>query len=162
MNLDRRDVLGLLGGGLVAAVVGACGGGGGKKRPAAPTTSPTTVTGSAPASGAGAPATCMLAPEVTEGPFWLTDHPQASDLVQDRPGVPLELVLTVVDQSCRPISDAKVDIWHCDASGEYAGVGGGPGGPGGPGGAARRTSPANWLQGYQAAGSDGIVRFRTI
>ena len=80
--------------------------------------------------------------------------------MQDRPGVPLELALTVVDQSCQPIKGAKVDVWHCDAAGRYAGVGNG--GPGGNSGAATRANAENWLQGYQTGGSDGTVMFKTI
>lgn len=157
MRLDRREALGLLGGGAVALALGACSTGGrdSARRAATPTTN-------GPVGTAAGQTTCTLAPEVTQGPFWLTDHPEASDLVQDRRGVPFDLTLTVVDQSCRPINGAKVDVWHCDAGGAYAGIGSGPGGPGGPGGAASRTSPANWLQGYQVTGPDGTVHFKTI
>jgi protocatechuate 3,4-dioxygenase beta subunit len=110
-------------------------------------------------------------PTLTQGPFYLTDHPNTSDLVQDRPGRPLALTLTVVDTRCAPVRDANVDVWHCDAAGVYGGIGnatgggpggGGPGGGGGDFGAAHRGTPATWLQGYQTTGDDGGVRFTTI
>jgi len=152
--LDRRQALGLIGGAAVAVFAVSCSGASSKKA-AAPTSSTS--------AGAGAVTRCTLAPEVTQGPFWLTDHPQASNLVQDRKGTPLQLWLTVVDQECHAVPAAKVDVWHCDAAGTYAGVGGGAmGPPPGSGGAATRTSAETWLQGYQVAGGDGAVTFATI
>ena len=76
------------------------------------------------------------------------------------------MTLTVVDTKCATVANAKVDVWHCDATGVYGGIGNGPGGGGGPGGsdfgAARRGTPDTWLQGYQTTGADGVVRFSTI
>jgi protocatechuate 3,4-dioxygenase beta subunit len=121
----------------------------------------------APVGGAtgtnGSTTSCVLTPELTQGPFFLADHPNASNLVQDREGTPLTLGFTVVGPSCAPVDSARVDIWHCDAAGEYAGVsaaGGGP--PGGPDGAATRANDQTWCQGYQDAGADGRVQFTTI
>jgi protocatechuate 3,4-dioxygenase beta subunit len=174
-DITRRKVLGLVGGLGVALVPGCssgtesgsgdstAGSGTGAGTESTPATPGATAAG--PAAGTTAGATCNLSSEVTEGPYWLTDHPEAANLVHDRQGVPLALTLSVVNAACRPIGGAKVDIWHCDASGEYAGVdggGGAPGGAGGPGGGATRTSSENWLQGWQTAGSDGTVTFATI
>jgi protocatechuate 3,4-dioxygenase beta subunit len=168
--LDRRQALTLFGAGGIALVAAACGGGGDSgNRAAATSTTTGATTSTTAATAAGTAASCALAPELTQGPYWLTDHPEASDLVQDREGTPLQLKLQVVDTACRIVSGAKVDIWHCDADGTYAGVGGstggGPGGPPGAGGgsaAATRTSSANWLQGWQTAGKDGSATFKTI
>jgi protocatechuate 3,4-dioxygenase beta subunit len=165
-QITRREVLGLVGG-LGLALVPACSPE--SESPMAAGSSEATsgtAAATAPATAGGGTATCTLASEVTQGPYWLTDHPEAANLVQDRQGVPLALTLTVVDTACRPMGGAKVDIWHCDANGDYAGVGGGTGGGppggGGPDAAATRTSSENWLQGYQTAGADGSVTFNTI
>jgi protocatechuate 3,4-dioxygenase beta subunit len=162
-EITRRQVLGMVGG-LGLALVPGCspdsGSGSGSGSGSEPTTTGTAASTAGAAAGPSAAAgtTCNLASEVTQGPFWLTDHPEVADLVQDRQGVPLTLTLTVVDTACEPVGGAKVDIWHCDATGDYAGVGAG----GGTGGAATRTSSENWLQGFQTAGRDGSVTFRTI
>lgn len=38
-----------------------------------------------------------------------------SDIREDRQGVPLRLAVLVQDGgACTPLSDAVVDIWHCD------------------------------------------------
>lgn len=41
---------------------------------------------------------------------------------EDKTGFPLQLTLTVVDDdTCAPLGNALVEIWHCDALGEYSG-----------------------------------------
>ena len=44
------------------------------------------------------------------------------DISEGRPGLALTLVLTIVDtnQSCQPLSNAAIEIWQCDASGNYS------------------------------------------
>jgi protocatechuate 3,4-dioxygenase beta subunit len=65
-----------------------------------------------------------------------------------RSGTPLTLRLRVVDaNTCRAIPNAAVEIWHCDALGEYSGVEGNGG---------------TFLRGIQRADSRGRVRFETI
>ena len=93
-------------------------------------------------------ATCVLAPEMTEGPFYLDINKVRSDITEGRPGAPLGLALTVVDAStCAPVSGAAVDIWHTDASGDYSGVNGNSG---------------TFMRGTQVSGSDGVVTFKTL
>ncbi len=50
------------------------------------------------------------------------------------------------------LTDAQVDIWHCDAMGVYSGVEDGHGGAAGE----------MFLRGYQVSDADGLVRFATI
>ena len=112
--------------------------------------------------GADAATGCVLSPEVTEGPYWIDNKLTRRDLTEDRPGLPLELVLTVHNaKTCTPIKGADVELWHCDAGGAYSGYS--SGGPGGPGG--QHATPSNskrYLRGHQKAGADGRVRFETI
>jgi protocatechuate 3,4-dioxygenase beta subunit len=166
-SLGRREALGLLGGVTLTAVLAACGSS--KSSSGTPSTvsddSGSTGTGTSPSTAAGSVTSCNLAPEVTQGPYYLADHPETSDLVQDRPGTPLALALTVVGANCEPIEGAKVDVWHCDAAGEYGGIegsNGGPAGGGGGGGAATRGNPDTWLQGVQTTDANGAVNFSTI
>src|SRR3712207_4574018 len=71
---------------------------------------------------------CTLAPEQTEGPYYVDNDLIRSDITEDREGVPLDLRLTVQDaQSCEPIENATVEVWHCDAEGVYSGVNGSEG-----------------------------------
>ena len=85
---------------------------------------------------------CRLAAEQEEGPFYVADELVRSNIVEGKPGVPLSLRLVVLDtRTCKPLQNAAVDIWHCDAGGVYSGYtkqsmmqGGPPGGPDGQGG----------------------------
>lgn len=64
--------------------------------------------------------TCgILTPRQTEGPFFKTDTPRRTSLVEN--GAKPSLVLTGVVYSvdCKPVADALLDFWHCDEEGEY-------------------------------------------
>ena len=79
---------------------------------------------SGPAGVATGALTCVLTPEQTEGPYYVDGPKVRRDIRGGRPGTRLMLRLRVVDAStCKPIKGAAVDIWHCDASGDYSGVG---------------------------------------
>src|SRR6478736_5013372 len=60
--------------------------------------------------------TCVLTPEMTEGPYYISGEKLRRNITEGRPGKPLALRATVVDAStCKPIRNAVVDIWHADA-----------------------------------------------
>jgi len=97
------------------------------------------------ASGA---VSCVLAPELTEGPYYLPNEAVRSNITEGKPGTPLRLRLTVVStSSCKPIKGAAVDIWHADASGVYSGVAGNIG---------------TFLRGIQLTDRNGLAVFDTI
>ncbi|HEU4972592.1 MAG TPA: hypothetical protein VFT35_11780, partial [Gaiellaceae bacterium] len=84
--------------------------------------------GNGPAAVASGLVSCVLAPEQTEGPYYVDDAAVRRNVTEGRPGVALALRLTVVNvASCKPIKGAAVEIWHCDAGGVYSGVQGDPG-----------------------------------
>jgi protocatechuate 3,4-dioxygenase beta subunit len=104
--------------------------------------------GAGPAAVASGLVTCVLAPESSEGPFYLDDQKLRRNITEGKPGVPLTLKLTVLDVStCRPIKGALVDVWHCDAAGAYSGVQGGRG---------------QFLRGVQRTDAKGVATFLTI
>lgn len=96
---------------------------------------------------------CSLTPRSTEGPFYFDPALQRQDIREDRPGVPVQLRMQVVTADCRPIDGARVDIWHCDAQGNYSGY-------------AHQgdldTSGLTYLRGTQFADAQGVALFRTI
>jgi hypothetical protein len=84
--------------------------------------------GDGPAGVASGAISCVLSPEMTEGPYYVSGEKLRRNITEGRPGVPLALQLTVADAStCKPIKGAAVDIWHCDALGVYSGVQGNTG-----------------------------------
>jgi protocatechuate 3,4-dioxygenase beta subunit len=102
---------------------------------------------SAVASGA---VSCVLAPEQTEGPYYIANEKLRRNITEGRPGTPLTLQLAVVDAStCKPIKGAAVDVWHCDASGNYSGVGGAGG-------------SKTFMRGVQRTNAKGIATFQTV
>jgi protocatechuate 3,4-dioxygenase beta subunit len=76
---------------------------------------------------------CQLLPEQEVGPFYVADEILRSDIVEEKPGIPLTLRILVLDsRSCKPLPNAAIDLWHCDAGGLYSGfTKSNPGGPGG-------------------------------
>ena len=105
--------------------------------------------GEGPEAVASGLVSCVLAPEQTEGPYYLDDHRIRRNITEGRPGVPLTARLTVVDVStCRAIRGASVDIWHCDAAGTYSGTG--------------AEADERFLRGIQRTDAKGLALFRTI
>ena len=103
---------------------------------------------------------CTLTPEQIEGPFYLDQARAREDISEGKPGVPLRLVLHVVDASasCAPIPRAALDVWQCDALGIYSGYEGAAIAP-------RHVEPVDdktFLRGTQFTDAAGAVRFRTI
>lgn len=84
---------------------------------------------------------CKLNAEQEVGPFYISGEQLRSNIVEGKPGIPLSLRILLLDaRTCKPLQNAAVDIWQCDAMGLYAGFtaqdgmgfGGPGGGPGGP------------------------------
>jgi len=103
--------------------------------------------GSAPAASG---ASCVLTPEMTEGPYYISGEKLRRNITEGRPGTRLDLHLSVVDATtCRPISGAAVDIWHVDAGGVYSGFGAG-------------ASSRTFMRGVQKTDKTGLAVFRTV
>lgn len=93
---------------------------------------------------------CVLTPELTEGPYYIAGEKLRRDIREGHAGTLLTLRLTVLNAStCKPIRNAAVDIWHCDAAGNYSGFGSG---------ATSRT----FLRGIQKTDRNGLAVFTTI
>lgn len=103
-------------------------------------------------------AECFETPEETEGPFWVDERLNRSDITVDpssgavMPGVPLSLAITVLraDADCAPAAGVQVDIWHCSAGGLYSDE------------SSNGTAGQAFLRGYQTTDANGIVQFQTI
>ncbi|WP_353473036.1 intradiol ring-cleavage dioxygenase [Salipiger sp. H15] len=99
---------------------------------------------------------CMVMPEVTEGPYYLDEALLRSDITEGREGVPMRLRLQVVTAECAPVEGARVDVWHCDAAGNYSGYAS----QGSDG--TNDTEGETFLRGTQMTGADGVAEFRSI
>jgi protocatechuate 3,4-dioxygenase beta subunit len=163
-HMSRREVLGLIGAAGVVAVVG-CGedDSNDQQTSTATTAATATRTSGATASATPAPVACVVTPEQTEGPYFVDERLNRSDLRSDptdgsvKEGVPLSLTLTVSTvsgTSCTPLAGAVVDMWHCDALGVYSDVSGGAG--------QGDTTGQKFLRGYQLTDQNGQAAFQTI
>ncbi len=93
---------------------------------------------------------CVLTPELTEGPYYIDGEKVRRDIREGHPGALLMLHLRVLNAStCKPIRGAAVDIWHADAAGNYSGFGAG-------------ASSRTFLRGIQKTDASGNALFTTI
>jgi protocatechuate 3,4-dioxygenase beta subunit len=103
-------------------------------------------------------ADCTLIPSETAGPFPLDLTANTFYLRQDiresQQGVPLNLRLKVLGvTNCQPMSNVRVNIWHCNKDGVYSGynTNNNPG-----------DASSTFLRGYQITDAQGEVTFKTI
>ncbi len=55
-----------------------------------------------------------------EGPFHEPGAPERTNLVSiGEPGMPLIVTGRVLDENCKPIPGASLDVWHADDNGDY-------------------------------------------
>ena len=112
----------------------------------------------AQATGLGliAPNVCMISPEVTEGPYYIDPDLVRADITEGREGVPMRLRMQVVTADCTPVEGARVDVWHCDAEGNYSGF------AGQGSDVTADTTGQTFLRGTQFTDAGGLVAFDTI
>lgn len=158
--INRREALQLFGVGGAAALLAACAPQAGGLATSVATTAALS-TQAAGATGAALPA-CVAVPQLTEGPYFVDERLERSDVRSDpsdgslRAGVPLALtfvVSAISGNNCQPLPGAMVDIWHCDAQGVYSDAADPNFGS---------TAGQKFLRGYQVTDVNGLARFTTI
>lgn len=104
---------------------------------------------------------CVVRPEQTEGPYFVDEGLNRSDIRTDpttgqvKAGTALTLTLQIFrvgSRDCAPLAGAHVDIWHCDALGVYSDVRD----------AGFNTIGQKFLRGYQISDARGEAKFVTI
>jgi protocatechuate 3,4-dioxygenase beta subunit len=147
--LSRREIIKLL------SVAGGWAGGGLAAASAA---------GFAQRGPAGAPSSsislpgCVARPAQTEGPFFVDEKLNRSDIRSDpgtkaiSSGAPLRLkfVVSTVGKTCAALGGALVDVWHCDAAGRYSDEG------------QNNTVGQKFLRGSQLTDAKGVAQFLTV
>ncbi len=165
--LSRREVLTLLGA-ASATLLAACVPAPSPTGNAAPTAATSAASPTAQATQVAETATavvanpevaavpaCVVRPEVTEGPYYVDVDMIRADVREGVEGAPLLLtfnVLQVSNATCAPLEGAVVEIWHCNAFGQYSGVRD----------RSFDTSSETWLRGAQITDANGIATFTTI
>lgn len=104
----------------------------------------------------GGSSTCVLTADLTEGPYFVDEKLNRSDIRADpatgaiSAGQLLTLtfnVSRVASSSCTPLTGAYLDVWHCDAAGVYSDVSG---------------NSRRFLRGYQITNAAGVAQFTTV
>jgi protocatechuate 3,4-dioxygenase beta subunit len=126
---------------------------------ATPTATAVSTATATPTATPGATPTCIVRPAVTEGPYFVDEKLNRSDIRSDpstgavKPGALLALTFNVskiASGSCTALSGATVDIWHCDAAGLYSDE------------SPNNTVGQKFLRGYQVTDANGLAAFTTI
>jgi len=128
------------------------------------TTKTSTTTSSTSTSTSGTSGSCIVTADEVEGPYpyvggELTNPLNRTDVTAGQTGVPLTLSFVVVDASnnCNVVSNARVDIWHCNKDGYYSGYANQNSSLG-----SKSYVGETWLRGYQLTDSTGVAKFTTI
>jgi len=139
-KIRRREALAAIGAAGAALAFG-CG------DTATPTSPSSTTT---PATGGSTNTACAVTPNETVGPYPSVTDLFRSDIREDRPGTPLTLTITVVNTNsgCSPVAGANVEIWQCDAAGNYSQYG--------------TQTARTYLRGIQTTNASGQVTFTTV
>ena len=166
--LTRREILALVG---ATSVAVACAPG--ALTAATPSTAASVAAGTAaPAASTGASAaattgtavatpSCIVRPALTEGPYFVDEKLNRSDIRPEpttgavKPGLALVLAFNVARVSagsCVALQNAQVDIWHCDALGVYSDASD----------PSFNTKGQKFLRGYQVTDASGKAVFTTI
>lgn len=157
--LSRREVMALFGMAGTSALLGGCvlpsGGPGGAPGANGPSAT------EASAANANLPPSCVVRPALTEGPLFVEEELNRSDIRSDpsngkvSEGVQFDLTFQISQaeqNACRPLSGVQVDIWHCDAEGVYSDTNQ----------LGMNTVGQKFLRGYQETDAKGVVKFTTI
>lgn len=103
--------------------------------------------------------TCLLQPEVTQGPYYVDGELVRRNITDGQAGVPLYLDIQLIDTStCAPVPAVFMDIWHCNATGIYSGVTAKSNGNGNDTSNLEET----FGRGIQQTDANGVAQFETI
>jgi protocatechuate 3,4-dioxygenase beta subunit len=143
-KMGRREALAMLGATGAALAVGCAG-----ESPIGPGTVASAAE-SATTTGTATGGACAVTPNETAGPFPSLVDLFRSDIRENRSRTQLDLALTVVNTAagCASVSGVNVEIWQCDASGNYSEYGSERG--------------QTYLRGIQTTDANGRVTFTTI
>lgn len=98
-------------------------------------------------------ATTALTPETIIGPYFVAGEYIRSNITEGQAGVPIHLDIQFIDiETCEPVPDMLVDVWHSNATGSYSGVGG----------AGQGDLNTTFCRGVQSTDKDGVTQFDSI
>jgi protocatechuate 3,4-dioxygenase beta subunit len=103
--------------------------------------------------------TCTPTCTMTEGPCHDDQAPEREDISEGKGGLPMRFGLRILDDNCEPVSDADVDIWHCDNLGVYSSET--ADNPSFCTGSNAEALAARFFRGHRKTDTDGVAWFST-
>ncbi|KAJ9145299.1 Aromatic compound dioxygenase [Pleurostoma richardsiae] len=102
---------------------------------------------------------CILTPDVTQGPYYVGGEYIRRDVREDQEGVDTIIDYQVIDvDTCEPVPNVYLEMWHCNATGVYSGIV-----ASGNGDSSDEVNiDKTFLRGIQPTDSDGVTQFETI
>lgn len=101
---------------------------------------------------------CILTPEVIEGPYWIKGELLRNRITKDQKGIALTLDIQIIDvDNCKPVPKAFLEIWHCNSTGVYSCVVANGNGNADDTG----NLNTNFHRGIQQTDDNGVVLFET-
>lgn len=102
---------------------------------------------------------CVLQPDVTEGPYYVSGELIRKNVTNGQAGVALAIDIQVIDSStCDVLPNLYLDFWSCNSTGVYGGVV-----AGGNGNSNDTTNLNNTaFRGIQKTDSDGVAVFDSL
>lgn len=65
-------------------------------------------------------ASCILTPDVTQGPYYVGGEYIREDIIDGQEGIEMELDYQVIDiNTCEPVPEVYLEMWHCNSTGVY-------------------------------------------
>lgn len=113
-------------------------------------TSPSEASASTTTAVASTNGACLVTPTETQGPYPSLSDFVRSDVREGKSGTPLNLTVRVINTNagCAAVAGASVEIWQCDAAGNYSQYG--------------TQTTQTYLRGTQTTNASGDANFVTI
>ncbi|KAJ5505000.1 hypothetical protein N7463_007874 [Penicillium fimorum] len=106
----------------------------------------------------GTDATCILGPEVTQGPYYVTGELVRKNIAESQGGVPLYMDIQLINtNTCEPIPEIYMDLWHCNSTGVYSGIVASGNGNSGD----NTNLNTTFNRGVQKSNEDGVIQFQS-
>lgn len=106
-----------------------------------------------------ADSSCVLTPDVTQGPYYVGGEYIRRDVRETQQGIDTVIDYQVIDvDTCEPVPNVYLEMWHCNSTGVYSGVSASGNGD------SSDTSNLNatFLRGIQKTDADGVAQFETL
>ncbi|KAF3021014.1 hypothetical protein E8E14_011042 [Neopestalotiopsis sp. 37M] len=118
------------------------------------------TTSTDPAALFASNSSCLLTPDLTQGPYYISGEQIRRDVREDQQGIDTVIEYQIIDvDTCEPVPQVYLELWHCNATGVYSGV---VADGNGDGWQDQSNINKTFLRGLQQTDDAGVAQFETI